>query len=157
MAALTADRTDVLEKASPKAMRHERLAAASTTFYKGGLVAVDVDATGSPLVKAVAADLSLRVVGIAEESKTTPSSPARNLRYRSGIFPFASGTSGEAIDANDIGKVCYVIDDQTVGISGGSGANAVAGRIYEFESAAKVWVHIEGLADAAPVGATAGA
>lgn len=136
-------------------MRHERLAAASTTFYKGGLVCIDIDAAGSPLVKAAAGDLTLRVVGVSEEGKTTPSSPAARLKYRTGIFPFVSGSAGEAIDANDVGKICYVIDDVTVGISGNSAANAVAGRIYEFESASKVWVYIEHPASA-PVGATAG-
>lgn len=154
MTALSADK-DVQEKASPKAMRHERLAAASTTFYKGGMVCIDVNATGSPLVKAAAGDLTLRVVGISEEGKTTPSSPAKNLKFRSGIFPFVSGGTFEAIDADDVGKICYVLDDQTVGISGATGANAVAGRIYEYESATKVWVEIN-WPSAAPVGATAG-
>ena len=154
MTALAADK-DVQEKASPTAMRHERLATASTTFYKGGLVAINVNATGSPLVKAVAGNLALRVVGISEEGKVTPSSPAKNLKYRSGIFPFVSGATFETIDADDVGKICYVLDDQTVGISGATGANAVAGRIYEYESASKVWVDVR-WPSPAPVGATAG-
>lgn len=155
MTALAASK-DVQEKACPQAMRHERLAAASTQFWKGGLVCIDVNATGSPLVKAAAADLTLRCVGISEEEKLTPSSPAKTLKYRSGIFPFVSGTAGEAITADHVGRDCFVLDDQTVGISGNSAANAKAGRIYEFESSSKVWVFISHPGPV-QVGATAGA
>jgi hypothetical protein len=145
MAALTASKS-VQEKAMPTACRHERAATAAVQFYKGGLVAINIDAAGSPLVKAVSGNLALRVVGISEEEKLTVA--GNRLKYRSGCFPFASS----GIDADDVGKICYVGDDQTVNLTN---TNAVAGRIYEFESASRVWVFIQH-PDPAPKGATAG-
>ena len=105
------DNRDTKERAMPHATRHERLAGSSDEFYCGQLVAIDVDATGSPVVPAAAGD----------------------LKFKSGCFYYASGATFEAIDANDIGKQCFVVDDQTVGISGATGANAKAGRIYDVD------------------------
>lgn len=154
MAALTANR-DTKELYHPAGMDHERLAGSSDEFYIGQMVCIDVDATGSPLVPAAAGDLTLRVVGRSETRLTAGAGNTSRLKYRSGIFKWNNGTAGEAIDANDVGKVCYVLDDNTVGISGNSAANAIAGRIYQVD-ADGVWVAT--LWPEAPVaGATAGA
>ena len=148
--ALSADR-DTKERAVPHATRHERLAASSEEFYVGQLVAIDVDATGSPVTPAVAGDLTLQVCGRCEERLTTGANNTKTVKFKSGCFYYASGGTFEAIDANDIGKQCFVVDDQSVGISGATGDNAKAGRIYDVD-AYGVAVNIEW-----PQGATLGA
>jgi hypothetical protein len=129
------DNRDTKERAMPHATRHERLAGSSDEFYCGQLVAIDVDATGSPVVPAAAGDLTLQVCGRCEERLTTGANNTKTVKFKSGCFYYASGTSAEAIDANDIGKVCYVVDDQTVGILGGAtiATAAPAGRIYDVD------------------------
>lgn len=154
MAAAT-DNLNIPERCDPSAFKHEAVAGSSAEYYKGAMIAIDVDATGSPFVRATAGDLSLRVVGRCEDRLTTGASNTKRLVVKSGIFRYASGATFEAIDAQDVGKVCYVIDDQTVGISGATGANAVAGRIYAVD-ASGVWVKFDPW-DAPAKGATAGA
>jgi hypothetical protein len=155
MAALTANRS-TLERAMPHATRHERLAVSSEEFYVGQLVAIDVNATGSPVTPAVAGDLTLQVCGRCEQRLTTGASNTKTVKFKSGCFYYASGATFEAIDADDIGKQCFVVDDQTVGISGATGANAKAGRIYDFDSTLGVAVNIEWPQGAVLGGATTG-
>jgi hypothetical protein len=149
--ALSTDR-NTLERAMPHATRHERLAASSKEFYVGQLVAIDVDATGSPVTPAVAGDLTLQVCGRCEQRLTTGANNTKTVKFKSGCFYWANGGTFEAIDANDIGKQCFVVDDQTVGISGATGANAKAGRVYDFDSTLGVAVNTEW-----PSGVTLGA
>lgn len=141
------------EMASPLAFRHEVLGATSEQFYKGQLVAID-PADGR-LYPAVAADTTLIVCGRCEETYTTGASETtKKIKFKSGIFNYASGTAGEAILADDRGKVCYVLDDESVGLSGNSAANALAGRIYDVDSYG-VWVAIQfPLPQLAPLGPT---
>lgn len=150
--ALSAPR-DTKEMASPLAFRHEVLGGTSQDFYKGQLVAVDL--SDGRLYPAVAADLNLQVCGRCEETYSTGASETtKKIKFKSGIFNYASGSSGEAIVAADRGQVCYVIDDQTVGLDGDGQANAIAGRIYDVDSYG-VWVAIQfPLPQLAPVGPT---
>lgn len=152
MAFLAADR-DTPEKYAPDAMLHERVATSSKTYYRGQIIAEKVGTTGAPFIGATAGDLTLRVIGRCEQALVTVGSNTKTLKVRSGIFHYANGTSGEAIAAADCGKICYVVDDQTVGISGNSAANAIAGRIYDVDSGG-VWVQMGFNAPAR--GATAG-
>lgn len=137
--ALSAPR-DTKEMTSPFALRSECLGGTSQDFYKGQLVAVET--ADGRLYPAVAGDLTRVTVGRCEETYSTGASEtAKKIKYKSGIFNYTSGTSGEAIAADDRYKPCYVLDDESVGLSGNSGANAVAGMIYDVDSDG-VWVSI---------------
>lgn len=125
---------NTLERAMPHATRHERLAASSKEFYIGQLVGIDTSVAGSPVSPAVAGDLTFQVCGRCEQRLTTGANNTKTVKFKSGCFYWASGGTFEAIDADDIGEVAYVVDDQTVGISGATGANAIAGRIYDVDS-----------------------
>lgn len=151
MAATTVDR-DTKEMESPFAFYHSVLGTDSTQYLKGELVGIDLD-TGK-LVKAVAGDLTIQVIGRCEENYLTGSSNTRKIRVKSGIFNYASGATFEAIVVADRGQVCYVLDNQTVGLSGATGANALAGRIYDVDSDG-VWVatHFP-MPQLAPIGPT---
>lgn len=151
MAFLAADR-DTKERAHPGAMYHHILAKDSTQFYKGQLVGIDLD--DGKLMGATASDLTCQVVGRCEENVLTGTSNTRRVKVKSGCFIWASGASAEAITVAKRGQVCYVIDDQTVGISGATGANAIAGRVEDVDS---YGVHVYTqwpLPQLAPVGPT---
>lgn len=155
--ALSADR-NTLERAVPQATRHERIAASSKEFYVGQLVGIDTNVAGSPVTPAVAGDLTLQICGRCEQRLTTGANNTKTVKFKSGCFYYASGTIQEAIGVNDIGEVCYVVDDQTVGLNGGAtgatGSNAIAGRIYDVD-AYGVAVYIEWPSGPfAPVGPT---
>lgn len=126
------DNRDTKERAAPWAFRHEALGGTSQDFYKGQLVAIDI--TDGRLYPAVADDLNLQVCGRCEEEYSTGASEtAKMIKFKSGIFYWASGGTFEAIDVADRGKLCYVVDDETVGISGATGDNAIAGYIYDVD------------------------
>ncbi len=131
MAFLAADR-DTKERASEFAQYHHVLAKDSTQFYKGQLVGIDLD--DGKLMGVTAGDLTIRVVGRCEENVLTGSSNTKRVKCKSGIFIYASGTSGEALTVANRGDVAFVVDDQTVGASGNSGANAIAGEVYDVDS-----------------------
>lgn len=149
--ALSADR-DTKERAVPQATRHERLAASSKEFYVGQLVGIDTNVAGSPVTPAVAGDLTLQICGRCEQRLTTGANNTKTVKFKSGCFYYASGATFEAIGVNDIGAQCFVVDDQTVGLSGATGANAKAGRVYDVDTYG-VAVYIE-WPQAAVIGAT---
>ena len=59
---------------------------------------------------------------------------------RQGNHYWASGTSADAITAANIGAPCYVIDDQTVGLTDNGGTRALAGVIIDYNSGLGVLV-----------------
>jgi hypothetical protein len=83
---------------------------------------------------------------------TTSANNLKTVKFKSGCFYYASGATFEAIGVNDIGAQAFVVDDQTVGLSGATGANAKAGRVYDVDSYG-VAVYIE-WPQAAVIGAT---
>ncbi|MGH6692676.1 MAG: hypothetical protein ACREF4_18560, partial [Gammaproteobacteria bacterium] len=63
------------------------------------------------------------------------------LKVQCGIFWFANGGGGDAIALADTGKLCYVLDDQTVGKTDGGAGRPVAGRIVKVETG-KIYVAV---------------
>ncbi len=151
MAFLAADR-DTVERAHPGAHYHHILAKDSKQYYKGQLVGVDLD--DGKLVGVTAGDLTIQAVGRCEENVLTGTSNTRKIKVKSGCFRWASGASAEAITAAHRGQVCYVIDDQTVGISGATGANMIAGRIEDVNTGGVDVFTMWPLPQLAPVGPT---
>lgn len=52
---------------------------------------------------------------------------------------FANGAGGDALASTDVGRLCYVVDDQTVGKLG-TGGRAVAGRVINVSATLGVLV-----------------
>lgn len=108
--------------------------AAATTIWAGTLVARDAAGRAVP-----ASDTAgLRAVGRAEETVDNSAGAAGdlNISIRIGCFKFANSAT-EAVDADDVGKMAVVEDDQTVAETS---ANKVsAGRITGVDSDG-VWV-----------------
>lgn len=62
--------------------------------------------------------------------------------FRPGTFRFRNSTSADAITVAYIGKVCFVIDDDRVAKTNGSGARSPAG-VVEAVDGAGVWVRLD--------------
>lgn len=135
MAALTADR-DTQEKASTFGMEHNYVGTDSTQYYKGGIVCI-LNTTGK-VVKGATATTHV-CIGRCEENVLTGTSNTRGIKIRSGIFKYVGATGGgDDIATDDIGKLCYIVDDQTVGLV--STSRSVAGTVYDVDADGGIWV-----------------
>jgi hypothetical protein len=65
-----------------------------------------------------------------------------NVRFRPGIFRWANSTSTDAITITEIGKPCYVVDDQTVAKTDSSGTRSIAGFVVGLDDLG-VWVRMD--------------
>lgn len=135
MAALTADR-DTQEKASAHSMPHAERAADSTQYYKGGIIVLD---PSDGRFKKGVTGVGLVAIGRCEENVLTGPSNTRKVRARSGIFKYNNSSAGDAIAADDIGKDCFIVDDNTVALTNGSNTRSRAGMIYGVDPDG-VWV-----------------
>lgn len=86
--------------------------AASTTIYQGSLVAVNTAGYAVP----ASATASMRVIGVAETKKDNSAGAAGDLSVvtRRGAFYFANSSTTAAVVDADVGRPCYVVDDNTV-------------------------------------------
>jgi hypothetical protein len=136
MTALAAD-ADRTEYYNPARMEHGLdTGFSSTQYYKGGMVALD---TADGLVKKVVTSTTLVNMGVCIENVLTGAATTRKIRYRTGIFgPFAN--NGTTIAADDVGKECFAVDDNTVDLTNGGATRSRAGIIYAV-TAAGVWVN----------------
>lgn len=131
MAALTADRKTPYREGQSYSIG----VAASTKIYAGSIVAVNSSGYAVP-----ASDTAgLRVIGRAEEQvdNSTGSNGDETIFVREGVFLFA----GSGLTVADIGKPCFVSDDQTVSVSATTN-NICAGIIEQTDSATEPWVRM---------------
>lgn len=56
-----------------------------------------------------------------------------------GIFRFANSAAGDAITQAEIEDVCYIVDNQTVAKTDGTGTRSAAGKVWDVD-AQGVWV-----------------
>lgn len=83
-------------------------------------------------------------VGRAENTvdNSAGAAGALNVEYRVGTFLFANSAAGDLITIADIGKVCYIVDDQTVAKTDGTATRSRAGIVDGIE-ATGVWVRMD--------------
>jgi hypothetical protein len=114
--------------------------AADTVIYAGSLVALD----GGYAVPATAST-GISVIGVSDERADNAGGAdgAINVKVRRGLFRFANSTSGDLITLSDVGADCYVVYDNQVGKTDGSGARPAAGKIVDVDSLG-VWVEVNG-------------
>lgn len=110
--------------------------AASTTIHMGSLVALNAGyaAPGATATGRIA-------VGRAEESVTAVAAGSVSVRVKTGIFKFGNSAAGDAIAQADAGADCYIVDDQTVAKTDGTGTRSAAGKIVAIDSDG-VWVKV---------------
>ncbi|MBI2769998.1 MAG: hypothetical protein HYX47_10270 [Burkholderiales bacterium] len=134
MAALTAER-DTQRRAGNGAS----YAMAAIKIWAGSLVCIST-ATGYATKGAAAT--TLVAVGAAKETVDNSAGAAGDLRIsvdREGWFRFGNSASGDLIALDDIGKDCYVVDDQTVALTDATGTRSKAGKIRDVD-AQGVWI-----------------
>lgn len=136
MTALTSERNTPMRTGDT---RVEPVAAAVKVF-KGSLVMRN--AAGF-LTKGATA---LNGIGPGRAEQTVDNSAgaagAATVEYRRGIFPFANSGGGDLIAQGDVGKLCWIVDDQTVAKTDGGGTRSRAGLIDGVE-AGQVWVRLD--------------
>ncbi|WPY94682.1 hypothetical protein T8T21_00725 [Limimaricola variabilis] len=136
MPPLTSDRS------TPQQLGDLRVAgvAAATLIYQGAIVMRD--AAGYATKGATAAG----AVGIGRaETRADNSAGAAgdlDVTYQPGTFRFANSAAADAIAAADIGKLCFIVDDQTVAKTDGTATRSPAG-IVEAVDALGVWVRFD--------------
>lgn len=111
--------------------------AANVKCWKGGLAVIEAGnitpgKVGASLISAGRFEQTVDNLGGAAGAQTAV--------VRRGCFQFAN-SSTDAVAAADIGKPCYVEDDQTVSKTSAANARSVAGIVRGVEPAG-VWVEI---------------
>jgi hypothetical protein len=116
---------------------------ASTKIYQGALVVLNAGyaAPGSTATGLIAAGVAMLNPNTGVSDTTGLADGAVTIRVRQGVFKFLNGTGGDVIAQADVGKYCYIIDDQTVAKSSNSSARSKAGIIIAVE-ASGVWVAV---------------
>jgi hypothetical protein len=111
---------------------------ASTKCYQGGLAVLNAG-YAAPGTTAT----GLKAVGRFEDEADNSSGAdgAIRARIKRGTFKYANSAAGDAIAQADVGADCYIVDDQTVAKTDGTGTRSRAGIIIAVESDG-VWVQI---------------
>lgn len=113
--------------------------AASTKVWQGTIVCLN--ASGFATKGAVATTLT--AVGRAEETidNSTGANGDLSIKVRRGVFYFKNYGSDPVVRA-DVGKDCWVYDDETVAHSDGGAARSKAGTVEDVD-AGGVWVRFK--------------
>lgn len=140
MTALAQDR-NTARKYVERFLAEDALVAATTTVFNGSLTAANANGELRP-----AADVAaITVLGVAQhQMKNTTGAAAKvtpKAKVAAGVFKFAT-TGGFAITAADVGKNCFVLDDQTVVRTGGTVNAIVAGVVDSMDADGGVWVKV---------------
>ena len=124
MAALTEER-DTFE--APGILKKKGLSA-GVKAIKGG-IAVMNGAFAEPGTTAT----GLVAVGIFTETVDNADGSDGDVKadIKAGVFQFENSTGADEITDDDIGSDCYIVDDQTVALTDGTGTRSVCGRIVD--------------------------
>lgn len=136
MAALTAARTKT-DKLLASAVQHSPQKGA-TTIYQGGIVMLDSSGYARPGATAtdmIAVGRALDNIGLSTWDNSAGSDGDLQVKYEEGIFLWDNSGGGDALAAGDEGKVCFIVDDQTVAKTSNGGTRSPAGRVHSVVSA----------------------
>lgn len=125
----------------------------NTPFALGDVRAIPLPANGKILAGAivqiaatgfaVTATATAANVAIGRADETVDNTGGANgdkrIKVRRGVFRYANSAAGDLIARTEIGKACYVVDDQTVAKTNNAGARPVAGTVFDVD-AQGVWV-----------------
>jgi len=110
---------------------------ANVLCYAGALAVLDIDGYVRPGFVAQ----GIRGLGRFKDTFDNTGGAAGDISadIELGVFQYANSSGGNAVDATDIGAVCWVVDDQTVASTSGAGARGIAGTVADVD-ADGVWV-----------------
>ncbi len=114
--------------------------AANAKVFQGGIVARN--AAGFLVPGAVATGLV--GVGRAEDAVDNTDGAAGDViqRYRTGCFRYANSAGADEITIANIGDLAFIVDDQTVAATNGTGTRSPAGLIEVVEDQG-VWIRFD--------------
>jgi len=103
--------------------------AASTTIYKGALIAVVSGGAAGYATNAATATTHI-VLGVATATVVNSGAAgAKSVPYEAGDFEFTNSASADLIDQGDTGATVYVVDNDVVALTDGSSSRSVAGLV----------------------------
>ncbi len=131
MTALTHDRNTTRREADQFSFP----VAAGKHIFTGAVVVIQPDGFAAPARTAT----GLQAAGMAEAqvNNTSGGNGAVSVKVRRGCFSLKQGA--DPVTLADVGKVCYLVDDQTVAKTDGTGTRSAAGIVRDVDSAG-VWV-----------------
>jgi hypothetical protein len=123
--------------------------AATAVILQGGMIVLDGGYARPARAGQGATDLlkmgdvaDYRVIGMALASVTGGAGDGdETVEVEHGTFLLGNSAGADAIAADDVGKLCYAVDDDTVALTSAGGTRPVAGVIREVGSSG-VWVEI---------------
>lgn len=140
MAATTIDR-NTARKLVERIVAEDALLAATTTIPNGVLVATN--AAGELINAADVAGAT--VIGRAPRRMVNGAGAASKINPKAyaeaGVFKFGT-TGGNAVTAADVGKNCFVLDNQTVVKTAGTVNAIVAGVVDSIDPDGGIWVKV---------------
>ena len=133
MAALTADR----DTAKRDGITYGRQVAATAVCYAGGIAVLNATGYSTPGTTAT----GLIADGVYQETvdNSGGADGAVTVNVVKGVFRFNNSAAADAIAIAQIGDTCYIVDDQTVAKTDGTGSRSSAGTIVDVD-ASGVWV-----------------
>jgi len=133
MSALTQDRNTLRRDAAAI----EPGVASNARIYSGALVAINAAGLAVP----GSTSTTLRGAGSALHGVNNMGGADGAIRVRLDKRPacFANSAAADAITLADIGKDCFIVDDQTVAKTDGAGTRCIAGKVFDVD-ADGVWV-----------------
>ncbi|MCP4469001.1 MAG: hypothetical protein GY942_19440 [Aestuariibacter sp.] len=135
MVALTKDR-NTLRKDN---LQHEDGVAAATEIFAGSLACLN--AAGFAVPGSTSTTLTARGVAQSHVDNSDGANGDLTVPTRRGTFKFANSAATDEITIADIDNDCYIVDDQTVARTDGTGTRSVAGKVDSVDSDG-VWVTI---------------
>ena len=117
---------------------------ASAVIYQTGLVVL---LAGYAIAGRAGVDSTeagtMQCVGVSAETVTGGAGNGDvAVKVTASEFGFKNSTSGDLITVADIGKVAYLVDDQTVAKTSNTNVRCIAGRITGVDSDGTVWVRV---------------
>lgn len=133
MAALTAERYQTRQDGNIVADP----VAAATRIWGGGITVLN--AAGNAVPASTATGLIVRGVAQATADNLAGAAGDIKVESRKGVFRFANSAAADLIARAEIGDTAYLVDDQTVAKTDGTGTRSAAGKIEDVD-ADGVWV-----------------
>ena len=126
--------------ASRAGLKRSHLVAATAQCFAGTIAVMN--ATGYAEPASTATGLVALGVFSHYQDNTDGADGDQTVEIERGYFHFANSASADAIAVTDIGKACYLVDDQTVALTDGTSSRSLAGIVDDVD-ANGVWVHID--------------
>lgn len=110
---------------------HEPIALQDATIaYKGALIALHISgATAGEVAPGVTATT---MQGLGRAVKTVDNTDdGEVLEVEAGAFWWDNSAAADEVTAENIGSLCYIVDDQTVAATDGTSTRSPAGRVVD--------------------------